>query len=172
VAGDYEFLTDAKTKVDELERKVKRMEDTYKEVVALFGEDPDKTAPEEFFKVVSTFVAAFQVRTEAPRSCWRGLCPLTQSASHCYAGCASRGGCPQHAREENAKRAAEKALREKRQKELEVRRPGAVAPRPPRRAMLTCAVHFVAVGAGGATGEGGPAQGARRGRGHQRDPPR
>lgn len=34
--------------------------------------------------------------------------------------------CPQQAREENAKRAAEKALREKRQKELEVRRQNTV----------------------------------------------
>jgi len=80
--------------------------------------------------------------------------------------------CPQQAREENAKRAAEKALREKRQKELEVRCHNTVDSQPPWRAMLTCIVYFVVVGAGDITGEGSPAQGARRSRSHQRDPPR
>lgn len=54
-----EFLAGAKKEMEEVDRKYKRMEDSFQEVVQLFGEDPTKMGPEEFFKIVSTFCSLF-----------------------------------------------------------------------------------------------------------------
>jgi hypothetical protein len=56
------FLAGAKEEVKALESKLKRMDEQFREVVALYGEDVDKAVPEEFFRVFFSFVTAFQVR--------------------------------------------------------------------------------------------------------------
>ena len=56
------FLAGAKKEMEDVDKRIKRMEDAYKEVVLLFGEDPDKTPPEEFFGIFYQFINAFQVR--------------------------------------------------------------------------------------------------------------
>jgi len=54
------FYEDAAKQVQEIEQSIKTMDDSFKEMLQLYGEDVEKTAPEEFFAVVKTFVTQFE----------------------------------------------------------------------------------------------------------------
>ena len=54
-------MNNSKKEIEELDRKYKRMDDSVREVIMLFGEDPSKVTAEDFFKIVSTFSQLFMV---------------------------------------------------------------------------------------------------------------
>jgi len=54
------FHEQASTQFSELEKRLKIMEDAFKEVLVLFGEDTDKAQPEEFFATMKTFAQLFE----------------------------------------------------------------------------------------------------------------
>ena len=56
----HAFHEDVSTKLADLEKRTKVMEESFKEVLLLYGEDTEKTQPEEFFAIVKTFVQLFE----------------------------------------------------------------------------------------------------------------
>jgi hypothetical protein len=52
---------EAKDDIDAMSQKLVEVNEIYGKVATFFGEDPKKTAPDQFFSVISSFADSFKV---------------------------------------------------------------------------------------------------------------